>query len=151
MASRTRASKRKIKENYHIVNDLPDQKANKLTKKDDFDGEELPDIDLPEVDIPQIDFPVASKPRKVNKAKNASLLASKKSDSVGIDPVATIKPKFKTKASQAEYLSSKLEALKCVFKEKVSNSFETIGKIQIILDDLSSHNNKASMFLDNKW
>ena len=111
-----------------------------------------PELDLPEISLPSTKLPlssnaIAESTEKSNKRKTKTANSVSSNENTGI----VIKPKFKTKAGQAEYVSSKLELLKCNLNQNPTQTTEANVNIKTILDELSTHNNKSSMFLDNKW
>ena len=160
METRSMRSRQKIEEN-DTTNIQTKKKS--IKRKADL---EIPELDLPEICLPEIDVPLNSnqveeatdKPKK-RKTKNASPVSSEmhltdrstENSSINNSSGVVIKPKFKTKAIQAEYVSSKLEVLKNIFSQNLTNPSESIVKIRMTLDELNSHNNKSSMFLENKW
>jgi hypothetical protein len=97
-------------------------------------------VNPPELELPNTELPGTSK-SKTGKGKKAT----EKAESI---PVAIVKQKFKTKAGQEEYVSSQLSIIKGLMTE--NSGPEQINKLQLVLNDLSEHNNKVSMFLDNK-
>jgi len=146
-----RSTRKRKTEDSDSLNDLPIQIAKKTpVLKAELQEEDLPEIFLPEIDLP-LNSNIASKmTEKSTKRKTKSTSASIESNLINNTPAIVSKPKFKTKASQAQYVSAKLEMLKEILNGSLANSSESIFKIQMTLDDLSSHNNKSSMFLDNK-
>jgi hypothetical protein len=151
-----RSTRKRKTEDSDNPNDWPIQKAKKnaksLLKAEQCSVQEQ---DLPEIFLPEIDLSLNSNIEtemagKSTKRKTKSTSASIESNLINSTPSIVSKPKFKTKASQAEYVSSKLEMLKGILNANQANSSESVFKIQMTLDDLSSHNNKSSMFLENK-
>ena len=105
--------------------------------------------------LPEIETATTSKTSARGKTETKAFVV--KSDEVSntlsndLKSASVPKQIFKTKTTQQEYVSSQASIIASLLKENVVPfKLETISKINAILDDLSSHNNKVSMFLDNK-